>query len=382
MYATVTDSESARPQARLPTLATRNRIECVQSLRCLAATLVVLYHTDLQIFRLSDGTHAQSAGFGAAGTDLLFIVSGFILVYICHGKQVGFGEFMFRRLARIAPLYWLLTLCMLGAFLTLPSLFQSTKFDPAHFLASLAFLPYPHPVIGSEKPFLVPGWALNYIAFFYLLFGLFLFLPSARRIVAVGLILGTLVALRWLFFHASPILDFYGAPIILDFVMGMLVAWIYLARHSLQPVAIAAALAVSAALLGAGFLHGTASGDDRVLFWGVADAALLVAVLFIERQWGWSNPRAVALLGNASFSTYLSNLFSLALVTRAVHRVGLFPILGVGGTRMVLVVSALVVGVLIYLFVELPLYSFVLLNARTLLDGARRFVRPQARPLG
>jgi len=378
MFAAVTDSESAMPQAGSPTPTKRNRIACVQSLRCLAATLVVLYHTDLQIFRLSDGTYAQSAGFSAAGTDLLFVISGFILVYICDGKQVSFGDFMFRRLARIAPLYWLLTLCMLGAFLALPSLFQSTKFDPAHFLASLAFLPYPHPVIGSAKPFLVPGWALNYIAAFYLLFGLFLFLPSARRIVAVGLILAALAALRWLFFHASPLLDFYGAPIILDFVMGMLVAWIYLARRSLQPLAIAVALAVSAAIFVAGYLHGTASGDDRALFWGVSDAALLGAVLFIERQWGWSHPRAIALLGNASFSTYLSNLFSLALVTKAVHRVGAFYLLGVGGTRIVLVVSALVVGVLIYLFVELPLYSFVLLNGRVVLDGARRFVRAQA----
>ncbi len=364
-------------QVAIPALTKSNRIECVQSLRCLAATGVVLYHTDLQLLRLSDEALTQSARFGAAGTDLLFVISGFILVYICDGKPPAFGEFLFRRFARVAPLYWFMTLCMLAAFLALPGLFYSTRFDAHHFLASLAFLPYPHPVTGLQRPFLVPGWALNYIAFFYLLFGLLLILPSSRRIIAIGLILCSLVALRWLFDRASPLLDFYGAPIILDFVLGMLVAWTYITRRSVQPVTIVVGFAVSAAMFAAGVLHGTASGDDRVIFWGVSGAALLFATLFIDKQRGWRTPRVVTLLGNASFSTYLSNLFSLALVTRAIQRVGLFPILGLSGTRFVLVITALIVGALVYLFVELPLHSFVLLNGRVMLDLARRFIRTE-----
>ena len=150
-------------------------------LRCVAAALVVLYHTDLQLWRLSDAAHIQSAGFGAAGTDMLFVISGFTMVYISHGKHLRFSDFMLRRVARIAPLYWLLTLCMLAAFLCAPSLFNNTTVEIKHFIASLAFVPATHPVLGIQRPFLVPGWALNIIAFFYLLFGLFLFLPSTAK---------------------------------------------------------------------------------------------------------------------------------------------------------------------------------------------------------
>ncbi len=303
----------------VPVPTTNRRIECIRFLRCVAATLVVIYHTDLQLWRLSDGAHVQSAAFGAAGTDLLFVISGFTMVYISHGKNLRFGEFIFRRIARIAPLYWLLTLCMLAAFVASPSLFNNTKFDIEHFAASLAFVPSMHPVLGIQRPFLVPGWALNVIAFFYLLFGLFLFLPSKRRIVAVGLILCTLVVLRWQFFGANPLLDFYGAPVVLDFVLGMLVAWIYLERRSVPIATLAVILAASAAVFAAGVLAGIGGGEQRVLYWGLADTGILFSVLFIEKEWGWWNPSIFAQLGDASFATYLSNLFTLALVAKAVQ---------------------------------------------------------------
>ncbi len=331
----------------VPVPTANRRIECLRFLRCVAATLVVIYHTDLQLWRLSDGTHVQSAAFGAAGTDLLFVISGFTMVYISHGKHPRFGEFIFRRIARIAPLYWLLTLCMLAAFVASPSLFNNTKFDIKHFAASLAFVPSTHPVLGIQRPFLVPGWALNIIAFFYLLFGLFLFLPSKWRIVAVGLILCTLVILRWQFFGANPLLDFYGAPVVLDFVLGMLVAWIYLERRSVPIATLAVILAASAAVFAAGVLAGIGGGEQRVLYWGLADTGILFSALFVEKEWGWWNPSAFAQLGDASFATYLSNLFTLALVAKAVQFTGLFPLLGRAGTQLLLVDAALIVGVLL-----------------------------------
>jgi exopolysaccharide production protein ExoZ len=357
-----------------PVRAKARRIECLLLLRCVAAAFVVLYHTDLQLWRLTDGTHIQSAGFGAAGTDLLFVISGFTMVYISHGKRLRFGDFMLRRIARIAPLYWLLTLFMLAAFLSAPGLFNNTSFDIEHFSASLAFLPATHPVLGVQRPFLVPGWALNVIAFFYLIFGLFLFLPSRRRIVAVALVLCTLVTLRWLFPGASPLLDFYGAPIVLDFAMGMVVAWIFLEGPSAGIATIGVLLMVSATLFAAGVMGGVASGDERVLYWGLADTGILLSALFIEKGWGWRNPSIVATLGDASFATYLSNLFTLALVTKAIQLTGSFPVLGEHGTQVLMLVSALGVGVVTSAMLERPLHAFVLRHGAKLLNGPRRLL--------
>ena len=350
--------------------AAKRRVECLPPLRAVAATLVVMYHTDLQLFRLSDGAHVPWAGFGAAGTDLLFVISGFTMVYLSHGKRMAMGDFLFRRIARVTPLYWLCTLGMLAAFLAVPGFFHSTAVNSAHVLASLAFVPYTHPVLGILKPFLVPGWALNEIMFFYLVFALFLFLPSGSRVVMVAVILGVLAALRWRLFGASHLLDFYGAPVILEFVFGMLVAWTYLERRRLPFAAVVVALVASVAIFAAGVQGNVGGTDARVFYWGLADSGFLLFGAFHRKEWGWWNFGLLTLLGEASFSTYLTNLFSLAVFAKAVQLAGLFPIIGSVGTEILLVVGSLAVGVATSLLIEQPLHAFVL-NYR-----ARRFRAP------
>jgi exopolysaccharide production protein ExoZ len=338
------------------------RFASIQFCRCFAATLVVLYHTDLQIMRLADGRHLQ-LGFGAAGTDMLFVISGFVLVLTTHGKSVHIGSYIFKRFARIAPLYWAFTLAMLAVFLIAPALFYSTAFDARHFLASMLFIPYAHPVIGKLQPFLVPGWALNQIAFFYVLFGLGLLLPSRYRVPAVTLVLVALCMRRWFLGGSDTMLDFYGMPVVLDFALGMLVCRLYLSQDLVSGSVIGAVLAVSAAIFAAGVLRGTSSGDDRIFYWGIADAGVLFSLLSIERTWGWWNPGLITRLGDASFSIYLSNLFTLAICTKVIRTVGMFPTLGVLGTKALLAGCALAVGLLIGLLVERPLNGLLLVPA-------------------
>ena len=282
-------AEAGMTSYSTPTAAGSARFASIQFCRCLAATLVVLYHTDLQIMRLIDGRHLQ-LGFGAAGTDMLFVISGFVLVLTTHGRSVHIGSYVFKRFARIAPLYWASTLAMLAMFLIAPALFYSTAFDARHFLASMLFIPYAHPVIGRLQPFLVPGWALNQIAFFYVLFGLGLLLPSRFRVPAVTLVLVALVMRRWFLGSSDALLDFYGMPVVLDFALGMLVCRLYLSQDLVSGPVIGAVFAVSAAIFAAGVLRGTSGGDDRILYWGIADAGVLFSLLSIERTWGWWNP--------------------------------------------------------------------------------------------
>jgi exopolysaccharide production protein ExoZ len=329
-------------------------IRSLQHLRVVAASLIILYHSELQISRLTSGVHEHSLGFGAAGTDLFFVIGGFILVYTSSGRRDTLGTFLYRRVMRIAPLYWVFTILMLAVLLVAPGNLMTTKFDPGHFLASLAFVPYPHPVLAIERPFLFPGWVLNYFVFFYLLFGSLLALSVARRIVAIGLVLCTLALLQSRFPGASHLLDFYGAPIVLDFVMGMIVAWLYLERR-IPSGAIAIVFLAGLAVFAAGVLKHVSGGDDRALYWGTADAAFLLVCVFIEKQWGWPNWGFLSSLGDASYSVFVSHLFTLALVTSIVRALGMFPTLGTIGVRILFVVAAWAVGMLIYVTIERPL---------------------------
>jgi peptidoglycan/LPS O-acetylase OafA/YrhL len=329
-------------------------IRSLQHLRVLAASIIVLYHTELQIMRLTNGQHPHSLGFGAAGTDLFFAIGGFILVYTSYKRKGTFGAFLYRRMARIAPLYWLFTFLMLVALLVAPSHLQTTKVEFWHFLLSLLFIPYPHPVLGLDRPFLFPGWVLNHFVFFYVLFGALLFLPTGRRVLLVSAVLCTLMALKFLFAGESNLLDFYGATVALDFVLGMIVAWLFLERQA-PLVMIVAVFLTGASIFAAGVAEGVSDGSERALYWGVAGASLLFVCVFIEKQWGWPNWRFLSALGDASYSVFVSHLFALALVTSIMRELHIFPVLGITGTRIAFLGAAWTLGMLVYMAIERPL---------------------------
>jgi peptidoglycan/LPS O-acetylase OafA/YrhL len=60
-------------------------------------------------------------------------------------------------------------------------------------------------------------------------------------------------------------------------------------------------------------------------------------------------------IGDASYSVYVSGLFSLALVGKLAHAIGLLPHLGLMGPRLVLVGCTVAIGYLVHLALERPL---------------------------
>ena len=83
---------------------------CVQALRAVAAGMVVLHHSitawlDWVVRR--PGAHQW--GNGAAGVDIFFAISGFVMAISLPGlagKSNKAGVFLWRRFTRIVPLYW------------------------------------------------------------------------------------------------------------------------------------------------------------------------------------------------------------------------------------------------------------------------------------
>lgn len=74
----------------------------VQYLRAIAAFSIVIFH------RLEAGEHFDRIF--RVGTDIFFVTSGFMVWSVTAGQSMGPVEFVIRRLSRIAPLYWILTL--------------------------------------------------------------------------------------------------------------------------------------------------------------------------------------------------------------------------------------------------------------------------------
>ena len=97
-------------------------IHSIQYLRAVAALMVVFHHLIIQIDVYEAVLHSISVG--AAGVDVFFVISGFVIWFVTYGKEVSAGEFFAKRVIRVVPIYWLITLVIAVAATAAPHLFQ------------------------------------------------------------------------------------------------------------------------------------------------------------------------------------------------------------------------------------------------------------------
>jgi exopolysaccharide production protein ExoZ len=211
----------------------------LQILRALAASLVVIDHS-LVVLRDSgfDCARFLPAGFllGHSGVAAFFVLSGLIMVRqsaALFGERSGPLRFAYRRITRIVPLYWLVTLVFAA------TLWRNEAPHPhRQLLFSLFFIPNYFAGFTRLFPVFQLGWTLNYEMFFYLLFFLALYQPRRRGISLLLAVLAGLVLLGWL--HPFPdvaapiaILGFYTNPFLLLFGCGVLIGYVELSATRL-----------------------------------------------------------------------------------------------------------------------------------------------------
>src|SRR6185295_2076908 len=176
------------------------------------------------------GSHNPLPDFsaGAAGVDLFFVISGFIMVYasdelFARARAPSF--FLTRRLARIVPLYWAATAAALVCLVVFRYANALDQLTWQTLVASLLFVPWPRPD-GMMLPVHMLGWTLNYEMFFYVVFAVALTLTRRNAVVAVTALFLVLVIAGRLFALPQP-LAFWCDPVILEFCFGMMIALAY-----------------------------------------------------------------------------------------------------------------------------------------------------------
>ena len=160
-------------------------IVSLQYLRAFAAMLVVAFHACDKLAKMDNANPAVAFPVGLTGVDIFFVVSGFIIFVTARQSDATPLGFMRKRLIRVAPLYWVLTLFLAGVAIMKPEVLATTVFDLRHFVASMLFIPWQHPQIGAMLPLLIPGWTLNYEMAFYVMFAASLALPRSIRLWAL-----------------------------------------------------------------------------------------------------------------------------------------------------------------------------------------------------
>jgi exopolysaccharide production protein ExoZ len=295
-------------------------IPAIQFLRALAATAVVVLHVRDDIVEKvsSPGVLPASLEVGHAGVDLFFVISGFVMVYSSEslfGRPDAPRVFLLRRIARIVPLYWLMTSMMLAYVLVRG--FGPSDASPQLALASYFFIPYWRPS-GVIDPLYGVGWTLNYEMFFYVIFAAALVMRREIAVAGVAVILAAFVAIASAADLFPAQVAYLARPLILEFVFGMGIAAAYRARVKLSATFVV--ILVAAAVVA---LASTASGSGvdlpRWIKWGVPAAGIVSALTLFGGRLSFSP--AVEKLGDASYALYLCHP-ALISVARAFSNKG------------------------------------------------------------
>lgn len=275
----------------------------IQYLRAIAALAVVSYHAGQWVL--------WPAAVGAAGVDLFFVISGFVMWTSTWGRDIGPADFLRRRVIRVVPLYWLATLALAVGILLLPGVFPNVTLQPAHLVKSLLFVPHVNPQ-DLPFPLLAVGWTLNYEAVFYLAFAAALAAPAQRRLAVLAAILLPLACLGAIY---HPLYRLFSNPMLLQFLAGALIGRLWLQRA--LPGARGGAILAAVGALGLLGAHGLGIQPEHLMrpfLWGLPAACLLIGAVAAEPLL----PRLGALksLGDASYSIYLVHTPVMALVNK------------------------------------------------------------------
>lgn len=344
-------------------------IKNVQYLRFLAAALVVMAHSNLQIY----GINGSLTNLGGFGVDIFFIISGFIMPYIIFGglykegtvATMGAGGFLWRRVTRIWPMYFLTIACVVtlslavgagvikNATADLAYIFNPSKADPLWLLETLTFTHWTRP------PVLGIGWTLQVEFLFYASI-------AAVLLFRVRTLAGLEAGILSFFFFAlvlssrSDAANSFANPMIFEFMLGFFLyrlvsGGVILEKRLAMVIAILAIPALIAIeLSGSVKLAGTLY---RPVAWGVPAFFLVWAALSLENQ--TRNSRVLSLLGDASYSLYLTHGFVSPVFVFAWITFGLNESVAWWIYLPIYFCVCQVVGLLAHIYVEKPINSSI-----------------------
>jgi peptidoglycan/LPS O-acetylase OafA/YrhL len=307
-------------------------------LRCLAAILVVLFHTEtISAVRSGHVPFRSIFNGGSHGVDLFFVLSGFIISYV-HKGDLGHPQrltnYLFNRVTRIYPAVWIMSSFALALYLGgYGGAAKAAKLTGYDVTASLLLLPQLSDALINVT------WTLKYEVFFYLIFATLI--VNFRLGVALLLLwqLSALVLSSFFSIYELGVGGFYFTSLCLEFAIGLACTWVVglTASHKwlLTPALLWSLLPAGAILFVFGMVTRSAergpsmasgAGLVEAHTWSInvlcalGSALLIVSLVLLERAGRIGIPRILVFLGDASYSIYIVHFSVITLLVGALVR--------------------------------------------------------------
>ena len=331
-----------------------DRLVGIQAARGVAALAVVLYHAGTMVSLPQYVGYIPFGGFfnfGHAGVDFFFVLSGFIIYFVHHadiGKPRSVGRYIWRRVTRIYPIYWIATAVEIASLLSRRH-GNIYSIELCNFLKSIALLP------GTQRPIVDVAWTLQHEILFY----------AAFSISILSLYLGITLLTTWgvlitfgLFGTPNDeLVKWLASPFHLQFLMGVFAAYVAINWKITRPLLIASLSGL--AFFSAGMIENLGLFDrtgavSQILF-GVCAAFFITGLAAAEQQRRISFNKIGEFFGGASYSLYLFHTILIGATYKILEKLGIAA--AIPGFIVVLigVFIALLGAALLYSYIERPI---------------------------
>ncbi|MGN5376476.1 acyltransferase family protein [Sphingomonas hankookensis] len=339
-------------------MKSKNEIYCLQAGRGIAACLVVLFHVNGLVSSPQYWNEQLLAGvfrFGHAGVEFFFVLSGFIMTLV-HQRDIGRASriynYAIKRIARIYPLYWLVTLAVFALYFVSGNAKHALLYNSI-FLIGL-----------HAESVLAVGWTLFHEITFYIIFGI-LILNRKLGIVIFCIWMALCITSVWMNFSHYSL-----QTINVNFMFGIL-AGIYFNKLKITHVIMMISIFCFVAIGLEEVYVKAVDPELRSIMYGLASAFGIAAAVSAEKAGSISSPYSMRLLGDASYSLYLVHYPVIAIAAQ-IWRNSPVKDLPMPIAFVTLLAVALTAGLITHAVVERPIISFF--NRRM----AKRRVEPIA----
>ena len=349
----------------------------IQGLRAIAALIVLASHLFWDIVPMR--THWAKpylAVIGFPGVDIFFVISGFIIYHVMqraaqHALAAGragiAADFALKRCIRIYPLYWIVfaAACLIMRYVPATAMVRKPTWELLTLIDSL-------PNFRVEA-----AWTLTFEIYFYAVATLSLWLSPRRPLIGLTIWFSVVAAVTTLAtsLRLSVPLDYLFAPIVLEFLLGILVARL-IERQAIRYVGPCIVFGSLWLLAGSWYMQQAGAAIAASYVWrlgcrGIPAAFIVYGVVALETTQRWTMPRVLQYLGNASYSIYLWHAVVFLGLAQLFVKLGLVGTVHSSLLAVAMGCVGLLVGLASYHALEKPLLQWL----------SRRLLTPRRQPM-
>lgn len=276
----------------------KNKIELLQIIRLFAASFIIIYHCGIFGER------------GYFGVEIFNILSGFLLIYTTEGLKNN-NKFLLKKIIRIIPLYWLLTLVAYIIISFKPSLSVMSQPNFIDFIKSLFFIPFKNSA-GYNVPILAVGWTLNYEIIFSIIFYIAMKINHESR-AKYAVILTVLFVFINSLFRGSYIFTYYSDIYLFEFLLGIISYYLIKMLDFKMDNKFKIILKIFSVIIIVYLIsdYGVNCGLHRLFRLGIPSMLLFINLYLLYNNHDFDN-RFVK-LGNITYSVFLIEYFTTAI---------------------------------------------------------------------